>query len=269
MKIATWNVNSINARLETVLSWFREANPDVACLQEIKTVEEKFPREPLEQLGYNIEILGQKSYNGVALLSKTPIEDVRRGLPGDDSDEHARYLEAVTGGATPIRVASIYLPNGNPTGSDKFEYKLAWFERLRAHAAELLKLEEVLVLTGDFNVIPTDDDLKNPPTGPTTRCTSRRAGPPGARSRPSADRRLPSSGRAAARLHLLGLPAARVAEEQRPAHRLRPALPPGRRPAEGVEIHKAQRAKEKPSDHVPFVTELDLDAPEARCEPAR
>src|SRR3954464_15694681 len=146
MRIATWNVNSVNARLETVVRWFEEAKPAVACLQEIKCVDEKFPAEPFERLGYNLAVHGQKSYNGVALLSKTPLEDVRRGLPGDETDEQARYVEAVVSGPTPVRVASIYLPNGNPLGTEKFAYKLAWMARLNAHARDLLALEEPLVL---------------------------------------------------------------------------------------------------------------------------
>jgi exodeoxyribonuclease III len=162
VKIATWNVNSVNARLETVLRWFREASPDVACLQEIKCIDEKFPAEAFADLGYNLIVHGQKTYNGVALLSKTPIEDVQRGLPGDDSDDQARYLEAVTGGATPVRVASIYLPNGNPPETEKFTYKLAWMARLRKRAAELLRLEEALVLAGDYNVIPGAADVHDP-----------------------------------------------------------------------------------------------------------
>src|SRR6202012_2166366 len=141
MKIATWNVNSVNARLETALAWFREAQPDVACLQEINCVDEKFPAEAFESLGYNVAVHGQKSYNGVALVSKTPLEDVRKGLPGEDEDDHARYVEAVVSGPSPVRVASIYLPNGNPIGTDKFAYKLAWLERLHRHVAELMRFE--------------------------------------------------------------------------------------------------------------------------------
>ena len=138
-----------------MLAWFDEAQPDVACLQEIKCVDEKFPREPFEALGYNVAVHGQKTYNGVALLSKTPLEDVRNGLPGDDADDHARYIEAVVSTADgAVRVACIYLPNGNPLGTDKFAYKLGWMERLNAHARELLALEEPLVLAGDYNVIP-------------------------------------------------------------------------------------------------------------------
>src|ERR1700740_993277 len=162
MRIATWNVNSINARLETVLRWFEEAQPDVACLQEIKCVDEKFPTEAFEELGYNVAVHGQKTYNGVALLSKSPIEDVRRGLPGDDGDDHARYIEAVVSGPRPVRGVGIYLPNGNPVGTEKFGYKLGWMARLNAHARALLALEEPMVITGDYNVIPEDADCYDP-----------------------------------------------------------------------------------------------------------
>ena len=138
MRLATWNVNSINARLETVLGWFEEAMPDVAVLQEIKCVDEKFPAEAFERLGYNVAVHGQKTYNGVAMLSKTPMEDIRRGLPGGDGDDHARYIEAVISGPTPVQMVGIYLPNGNPVGTEKFAYKLAWMDRLHRHAAELM-----------------------------------------------------------------------------------------------------------------------------------
>ena len=163
MRIATWNVNSVNARLENLLRWLTEEQPDVACLQELKCVDEKFPREPVEALGYNVLVHGQKSYNGVALLSKYPLEEARRGLPGGgDADTHSRYIEAVVESPAPIRVASIYLPNGNPIGTEKFDYKLSWMARLYAHAAGLLKLEEATVLAGDFNVIPTPLDCDKP-----------------------------------------------------------------------------------------------------------
>ncbi|RYG10303.1 MAG: exodeoxyribonuclease III, partial [Caulobacteraceae bacterium] len=145
MRIATWNVNSVNARLPTVTAWLEAAQPDVVCMQEIKCVDEKFPREALESLGYNVFTHGQKSYNGVALLSKHPVSDVRRGLPGDDTDEQARFIEAVIEAPVPIRVCGLYLPNGNPMGTEKFAYKLAWFERLKRHAAELLAYEEPLI----------------------------------------------------------------------------------------------------------------------------
>ena len=163
MRIATWNVNSVNARLETVVRWFEEARPDVACLQEIKCVDEKFPTEVFERLGYNVAIHGQKTYNGVALLSKTPLEDIRRGLPGDDADDQARYIEAVVSVKNrALRVASIYLPNGNPVDSEKFEYKLRWMDRLIDHSVKLLSYEEPLALAGDYNVIPTADDVHDP-----------------------------------------------------------------------------------------------------------
>ena len=162
MRIATWNVNSVNARLETVLAWLGEHQPDVACFQEIKCVDEKFPREPFESLGYNVETHGQKSYNGVALLSKLPLSDVRKGLPGDPSDEQARYIEAVVEGSRPVRVGGLYLPNGNPVGTEKFSYKLGWFDRLNRHARDLLALEESFVLCGDYNVIPMPEDARDP-----------------------------------------------------------------------------------------------------------
>jgi exodeoxyribonuclease III len=163
MKIATWNVNSVKARLETVTAWLKDAAPDVVCLQEIKTVDDGFPRGAFEDLGYNVEVHGQKTYNGVAILSKRPLEDVTRGLPGGETDEQARYIEAVvTGDKGVIRVASIYAPNGNPVASEKFPYKLAWMERLRARAAEILSYEEPAALMGDYNVIPTDEDCFDP-----------------------------------------------------------------------------------------------------------
>ncbi len=162
MRIATWNVNSVNARLETVLAWFEQERPDVACLQEIKCVDDRFPIEAFERLGYNVAVHGQKTYNGVALLSKTPLEDVRKGLPGDDEDDQARYIEAVISGPAPIRVAGIYLPNGNPVDSAKFPYKLSWMSRLNAHVRGLLRLEEPLVVAGDYNVIPEDTDVFDP-----------------------------------------------------------------------------------------------------------
>jgi len=158
-KIATWNVNSIRARLPRVLEWLDEISPDVALLQEIKVVDEAFPGMEIEDLGYNLAIHGQKTYNGVAILSKNPIEDVQCGLPGDEADEQARYIEAFTGG---LRVASIYLPNGNPVPGEKFDYKIAWMDRLITHAEELLATEEAFVLGGDYNVIPADADCHDP-----------------------------------------------------------------------------------------------------------
>jgi exodeoxyribonuclease-3 len=159
MKIATWNVNSVKARLSHLLAWLEEAKPDVLCLQEIKCLDADFPALEVRGLGYHIETHGQRSYNGVAILSKEAARDVVRGLPGDDSDQQARYLEASFGD---LRVASIYLPNGNPVGTDKYSYKLAWMRRLAAHAGTLLESERACVLAGDYNICPTDDDVYDP-----------------------------------------------------------------------------------------------------------
>lgn len=159
VKIATWNVNSVKARLPNLLRWLKEASPDIVLLQETKVEENAFPTLEIGDLGYNIAVVGQKSYNGVAILAKRPIEVEQRALPGDPSDSQARYLEAVVG---EFRVASIYLPNGNPVESEKFPYKLGWMERLRHHTAALIKLDEAFVLGGDFNVAPADADVYDP-----------------------------------------------------------------------------------------------------------
>ena len=163
MKIATWNINGVKARLDNALTWLKEAEPDVVCLQEIKSVDEGFPRGAFEDLGYNVETHGQKGFNGVAILSKRKPDEVRRGLPGNDGDEHARYIEAdIAGSNGVVTVASIYLPNGNPIGTEKFSYKLAWMQRLEAHARARLAHEMPLVLAGDFNVIPEPMDARRP-----------------------------------------------------------------------------------------------------------
>ncbi len=163
MRIATWNINGVKARLESMLTWLRTFEPDVVCLQEIKSVDEGFPALEIESLGYNVAVHGQKGFNGVAILSKLPLEDVRRGLPGDPEDVQSRYIEAVIpAGGRIVRVGGLYLPNGNPIGTEKFAYKLAWLERLEAHAQALLKLEEPLVLCGDYNIIPEPQDAKAP-----------------------------------------------------------------------------------------------------------
>ena len=160
MKIATWNVNSIKARLPRVVEWLGEFQPDVALLQELKCIDEAFPRMEIEDCGYNVATSGQKTYNGVAILSKHPIDVELTELPGDPSDEQARYIEALIGD---VRVASIYLPNGNPTPGDKFDYKLEWMDRLVAHVRDsLLPLEMPFVLGGDYNICPTDDDVYDP-----------------------------------------------------------------------------------------------------------
>src|SRR5271170_2374178 len=259
MKIATWNVNSVNARLETVLKWFEAAQPDVACLQEIKCVDEKFPTEAFESLGYNVATHGQKSYNGVALLSKTPLEDVRRGLPEGDGDDHARYIEAVISGPKPARVGCLYLPNGNPIGTEKFAYKLNWMNRLNAHARNLLALEEPLVLAGDYNVIPEETDADDPASWlgdalfqPETRV---------------AFRALKWLGLTEAHTEINGTPHAYTfwdyqagAWQRNHGIRIDHVLlsPQAADLLRGIEIHKDVRDREKPSDHVPVVVELAL-----------
>jgi exodeoxyribonuclease-3 len=257
VRIATWNVNSVGARLPTVLSWFAEASPDVACLQEIKCVDEKFPTAEFEHLGYNVAVHGQKAYNGVALLSKTPLEDVRKGLPGDPEDDHARYIEAVVSGPKPVRVASIYLPNGNPVATEKFAYKLRWMERLTCHARDLLALEEPLVLAGDYNVIPEPQDADEPASW-------------------AGDALFQPQSRGAYRqLQWLGLTDAYMAADGTPGaytfwdyqagawdrnhgiridHQL--LSPQAADRLTSVTIHRSARAREKPSDHVPVVVEL-------------
>jgi exodeoxyribonuclease-3 len=159
MRIATWNVNSLKARLPLVLGWLDSAKPDVVCLQEIKCQTEDFPRLELEAAGWHAAVQGQKSYNGVAILSRKPLEDIRIGLPGDETDPQARYIEGTFEG---IRIASIYLPNGNPVGTEKYPYKLAWMDRLKAHASSLLLTEQPVVLAGDYNICPTDADVYDP-----------------------------------------------------------------------------------------------------------
>ncbi len=163
MRIASFNINGVKARLPALLKWLEEASPDVALLQEIKSVDEGFPREPIEDLGYNVETHGQKGFNGVAILSKRPIEDVSRGLPGDPEDEQARWIEAtISGDQRAVRVCGLYLPNGNPAPGPKYDYKLGWMERLQARAEELIASEEIALMAGDYNVIPQAEDVHNP-----------------------------------------------------------------------------------------------------------
>lgn len=157
--IASWNVNSIRARLPSVLKWLQDVHPDIVLLQETKVVDQDFPRQEIEDLGYNIAVHGQKSYNGVAILSKRPIEDVVKGLPGNHDDETARYIEAVIGD---VRVASIYVPNGQEVGAQAYAYKLKFLDHLYAHAKTLLAYEEAFVLGGDYNVAPEDVDVYDP-----------------------------------------------------------------------------------------------------------
>jgi exodeoxyribonuclease-3 len=159
VKIATWNVNSVKVRLPLLLAFLQEAQPDVLCLQETKCPAADFPMLEVKGLGYHVETIGQRAYNGVALLSKQPADDLVCGLPGMSGDEQARYLEASFG---PVRVASIYLPNGNPVGTDKFTYKLAWMEQLVNRTRELLRREIPFVLGGDYNICPADEDVYDP-----------------------------------------------------------------------------------------------------------
>lgn len=257
MRIATWNVNSINARLEGVLAWFESEAPDVAVLQEIKCVDEKFPTEAFERLGYNVIVHGQKTYNGVALLSKFPLDDVRRGLPflsDDEVDEQSRYVEAVINAPTPFRVVGIYVPNGNPIATEKFDYKLSWMRRLHAHAASLLAFEEPLVILGDYNVIPEPEDVANPEAWlgdalfqPESR---------------GAFRALKNLGFTDAYMQVDGAPGGYTFWDYQAGawprnlgiridHLL--CSPQAADRLEAVVIHRDERDKEKPSDHVPVV----------------
>jgi exodeoxyribonuclease III len=163
MRIATWNVNSIKQRIDSAAAWLKERAPDIVCLQETKCVDDAFPREPFEALGYNLAVHGQKTFNGVAILSKLPFDEVTPRLPGADEDDHARFIEAQVSTPTgALRIASIYLPNGNPVGTEKYEYKLKWMDRLAAYVDARLGLEEPLVLAGDYNVIPEPRDARDP-----------------------------------------------------------------------------------------------------------
>lgn len=161
MKLATFNINGVKARAEVLGRWLDEAQPDVAVLQEIKSVDEAFPRDLIESRGYQLETHGQKGFNGVAILSKVPLTDVRRGLPGDDSDEQARWIEGVVGD-TGLRVCGLYLPNGNPAPGPKFDYKLAWMARMQARVEVLLAEERPVAFAGDYNVIPQPIDAARP-----------------------------------------------------------------------------------------------------------
>jgi exodeoxyribonuclease-3 len=259
MKIASFNINGVKARIQAVTDWLDEAQPDVAVLQEIKSVDENFPREPFEDRGYRVETHGQKSFNGVAILSKLPLEDVTRGLPGDDEDEQARWIEAtVIGDKTAVRVCGLYLPNGNPAPGPKYDYKLAWMERLKTRAAALLALEEPALMAGDYNVIPQDEDAK----------------------RPDAWRKdalaLPESRAAFRRILNLGFTEAFRARHQGPGHytfwdyqagawnrddgiRIDHFLltPQAADLMTDCQIDRDIRGREKPSDHVPIWITLD------------
>lgn len=260
LRIATWNVNSVRQRLDNAAAWLKERQPDIVCLQEIKTVDEVFPRGHFEDLGYNVAVHGQKTFNGVAILSKLPFDEVRTRLPGDDSDEQARYIEAVVSvpsGA--LRVASIYLPNGNPTPGDKYTYKLRWMDRLIAHTRQLLAYEEPLVLAGDYNVIPTASDVHDPALWandalflPTTRAKFREFAALGLTDALRAVTDAPGlytfwDYQAGAWPKNWGIRIDHLMLSPQAADRL---ITTG--------IDRDVRAQEKPSDHVPVWCELDL-----------
>jgi exodeoxyribonuclease-3 len=260
MKIASFNVNSVKARISNLIAWLKEAEPDVVCLQELKCLDDGFPRGEIEDLGYNVATHGQKTYNGVAILSKFPLEDVTRGLPGNDGDEQSRYIEAIVSKDGQVaRVASIYLPNGNPVDTEKFEYKLHWMDRLIDHAHKLLAYEEVLVLAGDYNVIPTADDVHDPAAWandalfrPETR----------AKFRELVNLGLTDAFRAchteAHRYTFWDYQARAWAKDHgiRIDHLL--LSPQAVDRLKACDIDRQVRGREKPSDHVPIWVELDL-----------
>ena len=259
MKIATFNINGIKARTQALLDWLAEAQPDVACLQEIKSVDEGFPREPFEALGYHVETHGMKAFNGVAILSKLPLEDVTRHLPGDDADEQARWIEAtVIGPKHPVRICGLYLPNGNPAPGPKYDYKLAWMNRMLTRTRMLLADEQPLVLCGDYNIIPQAEDAARPQDWLTDALY------------------LPTSREAYQRLLNLGLTDAIRAQNPAPGtytywdfqagawernngiridHLL--LSPQAADLLQTSGIDKAVRGRDKPSDHVPVWIELD------------
>jgi exodeoxyribonuclease-3 len=260
VKLATWNVNSVRTRVDAATQWLKEASPDVVVFQELKCTDDQFPREAFESLGYNCAVHGQKTYNGVAILSKRPLEDVTPRLPGGDGDDHARYLEAVvTTEHGAIRVASIYAPNGNPIGTDKYSYKLAWLERLAVHAKELLALEEPVALMGDLNIIPTEADCYDPKAWvndalfqPETRAALRRI---------EYDGYTDAFRACHAETHQYtfwdyqagawqkdhGIRIDHILLSPQAADRLK-----------GCKIDKHVRGREKPSDHVPIWCEIDI-----------
>lgn len=260
MKIATFNINGIKARAQALPDWLDDAAPDVAVLQEIKSVDEAFPREIFEDRGYHVETHGQKGFNGVALLSRRPLEDITRGLPGDDDDEQARYMEAtVIGDNHSLRLCGFYLPNGNPAPGPKYDYKLAWMARLKARAETLMAAEIPFLMTGDYNIIPQDEDAKQPEDWQTDALAR------------------PESRRAYREILNLGLTDAFRARVQGPGHysfwdyqagawnrdngiRIDHVLlcPFAADWLRDVRIDKEVRGREKPSDHVPVWVDLAL-----------
>ena len=260
MRIATWNVNSIRQRLEHLLTWLKECSPDIVCLQEIKCVDEAFPRLEIEALGYNVVTHGQKTFNGVALLSKLPFDETKSGLAGDDEDAHARFLEGVVTLKTGVmRIACLYLPNGNPVGTEKYPYKLKWMSRLLEYSKERLKTEEPLILAGDFNVIPEPRDAKHPDHWtrdalfqPETRAKFRELLNLGLTDAVRACDDGPGpytfwDYQAGAFQRDDGIRIDHLALSPEAADRLR-----------GAAVLKYTRSWEKPSDHVPVAVDLDL-----------
>jgi exodeoxyribonuclease-3 len=259
MKIATFNINGIKARAAALLDWLDEVAPDVVLLQEIKSLDENFPGARFEERGYNVATHGQKGFNGVAILSKRPIEDLQCGLPGDEDDEQARWIEAtVMGDRHGLRVCGLYLPNGNPAPGPKFDYKLAWMKRLRARASDLLASEEPVVMAGDYNVIPQDEDAARPEAWQADALA------------------LPESRAAFRRILHLGYTDAFRARVQGTGHytfwdyqagawnrndgiRIDHMLlsPQAADLMTDCGIDKAVRGRDKPSDHVPFWVEID------------
>ncbi|MFC2967510.1 exodeoxyribonuclease III [Acidimangrovimonas pyrenivorans] len=259
MKIATFNINGIKARAEALPRWLEAAAPDIVLLQEIKSMDDAFPASLFEDMGYNVAVHGQKSFNGVAILSKLPLEDVRRGLPGDPEDEQARWIEATVVGRRALRLCGLYLPNGNPAPGPKYDYKLAWMERMRARAAELLAAEEPALMAGDYNIIPQAEDAAKPEAWREDALF------------------LPESRAAFRRILNLGFTEAFRAREPRPGHysfwdyqagawarnngiRIDHVLltPQAADLLTDVGIDKEVRGEDKPSDHVPVWVELDL-----------
>lgn len=259
MRIATWNVNSVRQRLAPLLAFLKESAPDALCLQELKCEEAAFPRMEVEDAGYNVVLHGQKTFNGVAILSRHPIADWFSGLPGFDHEGQSRYIEAVisdgAGGA--VRVASIYAPNGNPPETPKYPYKLAFMEALTAHAAALLRLEEATVLAGDYNIIPEPRDVHDPAAWagdalflPESRAAYRRLlnlGFTDALRAVTDDAGLYTfwDYQAGAWQKNRGIRIDHLLLSPQAADRLR-----------GVEIVKSLRAGDKPSDHVPVVADI-------------
>ncbi|MBW0005876.1 MAG: exodeoxyribonuclease III [Hyphomicrobiales bacterium] len=260
MLIATWNVNSVRQRAAHLLRWLKQAQPDIVCLQELKCLDDAFPRLEVEAAGYHVETHGQKTFNGVAILSRQRPDEVIRGLEGDDEDSHARYMEAVFSTAKGVvRAASIYLPNGNPPQTEKYPYKLGFMERLRRRAASLLRLEEPLVLAGDYNVIPEPIDARDPAAWvsdalflPQTRAAFRRLLALGFTDA------LRACDEAAERYSFWDYQAGAFQKNNgiRIDHLL--LSPQAADTLVTCRIDKETRSWDKPSDHVPVVAELNI-----------